>query len=217
MKRQGRTGFTLVELLVVIAIIGVLIGLLLPAINAARESGRRAACLNNVKQIALALNNHISSLGTCRRGRSSERTMLPLIRATTRGPRPVPRGQDAPVGVGCSTSSPTWSTKTSTTNGIFPKVSARQSPTCPTRHKRVLLSLVPQWFAAWRYVNYVYAVDDRRRYRLRRLHGVVGRLYQRDEAVLRPIISTTQSTSFPIRSPTARQTSRPAFFTPTAT
>ncbi len=58
-----RYGFTLVELLVVIAIIGMLIGLLLPAINAAREAGRRASCSNNVKQIALALNNHIASLG----------------------------------------------------------------------------------------------------------------------------------------------------------
>ncbi|MBM4009988.1 MAG: DUF1559 domain-containing protein [Planctomycetes bacterium] len=56
-RRPRRGGFTLVELLVVIAIIGTLVGLLLPAVQAAREAARKAACINNAKNLGLALLN----------------------------------------------------------------------------------------------------------------------------------------------------------------
>jgi prepilin-type N-terminal cleavage/methylation domain-containing protein/prepilin-type processing-associated H-X9-DG protein len=61
MKRQGRRGFTLVELLVVITIISMLMALLMPAVQSARESGRRATCMNNQKNVSLAALNYESA------------------------------------------------------------------------------------------------------------------------------------------------------------
>jgi prepilin-type N-terminal cleavage/methylation domain-containing protein len=87
MRARHRSGFTLIELLVVIAIIAVLIALLLPAVQAAREAARRAQCVNNIKQLGLAVHNYHDTWGCFPQGESNGAlnpnvTVLPFVEQT---------------------------------------------------------------------------------------------------------------------------------------
>src|SRR3954466_6905716 len=92
-SRFQRCGFTLVELLVVIAIIGILVALLLPAIQSAREAARRTQCTNHIKQMMLAMHNLESSMKCFPSGGMAPYSSIENYLSDSSPTNPNPQGQ----------------------------------------------------------------------------------------------------------------------------
>ncbi len=136
-------GFTLVELLVVIAIIGILIALLLPAVQAAREAARRMQCTNNLKQIGLAMHTYHDALRIfppgcvlSSRGHTWYTFILPFMEQRSLYDALDPRGQQIPA------SSPSGDNPLKTQLGVF---------RCPSDSGEAVNS----WFGNYPTANYV--------------------------------------------------------------
>lgn len=169
-----RAGFTLIELLVAIAIIGVLIALLLPAIQAAREAARRSQCTNNMKQIGLAIANYESAHGCIVSGYLSSTT--PLGQFGVPGYNPDPRTLDNGPGWGwlalllpyteqgtlynaINTNLPTWVADNSTV--VTVQISIFNCPTAnnPTANCKMVdadFNLLPVFNQEFARANYQY-------------------------------------------------------------
>jgi prepilin-type N-terminal cleavage/methylation domain-containing protein/prepilin-type processing-associated H-X9-DG protein len=172
--RHTRRGFTLIELLVVIAIIAVLIALLLPAVQAAREAARRIQCVNNMKQIGLAIANYESSIGCIVPGYISSSVPLsqfgvsgynPDLQTNDNGPGwgwlalLLPHAEQTPLYNAINVNLPTWVADNGTVVlvqiNIFNCPSANNpTPTCMMVDAKMnLLPVANQYFAR---ANYQY-------------------------------------------------------------